>query len=131
MSAEPKQSELIVQINHAWEQAQEQLEKLKLEVLRTSQMAQASLQAKFLGRDRDRAFRDLGEAVWIHMRKGKLQLPPALTAPVKAVLEVEKKLESQSREINDLLKEGEEAAARMKAKKAPRNSVVAGKGKKR
>lgn len=129
--AEPKQGELVAQINQAWEQARDQLEQLKKEVLRTSEMAQASLQAKFLARDRDKALRDLGEAVWNHMKKGKLQLPPALTGAVKAMLEAEKKSEAQAREINDLLKEGEEAADRLKSKKDPRNSVVAGKGKKR
>jgi non-ribosomal peptide synthetase component F len=129
--AAEKQSEVLQQINTAWEQAREQLEKLRREVERNSAMAQASLQTKFLNRDRDQALRDFGEAVWTHMKKGKLQLPPALTAAVKAMLEVEKRLEAQAAHIDDLLQEGKEAAERLRERKSVGNSVVTNKAKKR
>lgn len=124
-----KQSDLVKQIQIAWDDARDQMEKLKKEVQRAHDMANATLQAKFLNREKDIALRDFGEAVWNQMMKGKLQLPPSLTGAVKAMLEVEKRLQSHTAHINDLLAEGEEAAERMK--KNSKNSVVTSKAKKR
>jgi len=124
-----KQSDVINQLKAAWELAQEQMEQLRREVLRANEMAAVALQSKFLNREKDQAFRDFGEAVWSQMKKGKLQLPPSLTQQVKAMLDMEKRLEAQASQINDLLAEGEEAANRLR-KKTP-TSQVTSRGKKR
>ncbi len=128
MAAE-KQSDVIKQLQLAWEQSKEQMERLKKEVQKANEMAQASIQAKFAKREKDEALRDFGEAVWAHMKKGKLQMPPALSGAVKAMLEAEKKLEAQTSQINDLLAEGQEAAERMKKKS--QNLLVTSRSKKR
>lgn len=119
----------MTQINEAWEQAKDQLTQLRLEVQRSAQAAQVTLQSKYLAREKDKALRDFGEAVWVALKKGKLQLPPILTAAVKAMLEVEKREAAQADEINSLLQEGQEIAA--KVKPPTPQSAVAAKGKKR
>ena len=127
-----KQTDVIKQIQAAWEQSKEQMERLKDEVRRANEMAQAALQSKFLNREKEQAFRDFGEAVWAQMKKGKLQLPPSLTQSVKAMLEMEKKLEAQASQINDLLAEGQEAAERLNSKKkGGQNLLVTSRSKKR
>jgi hypothetical protein len=124
---------VLKQINAAWDTAQRQLTDLRTQVERAQQLAQAKVQSNFLQREKDKALRDFGEAVWTFVHKGKLQLPAALSPMVKAMQEVQKRLDAHNEEITDLLKEGEEAAVRMKS--APRNvsgkTAVAGKGKKR
>ena len=128
----PKNDQLIESINAHWEQAKAQLEDLKSAVERNAQMAQLKMESAFLHRERDQALRDFGEAVWNQILKGKLQLPPQLNTALRAMIEMEKKLEKQASEINDILKEGDEAADRMRQKKAVRPPpALASKGKKR
>ena len=68
-------------------------------------------------RERDRALRDLGHALWEKVRRGELKLPEGLSAPARALVAIEKRLEAQAREINLLLAEGAEAAERLKARR--------------
>ena len=115
-----KPSDPLKQIGEAWEHAQEQLSDLREQVKRTTELAMAKTQSNFLERDRDRALRNLGEAVWVQVQKGKLALPAALRDVTKAMEDVQKKIAVEQAEIADLLKEGEEAVARR-----ARNAVAA------
>lgn len=96
-------------------------------------MAHLKVQSEFLGRDLDRAYRDLGEAVWKASKNGKLELPRSLSAVARSVDEVEKKLAAQAASINDILAEGAEVAGRLRSEKSKPASktAVAVKGKKR
>lgn len=124
--------DVIQQITEAWKNAQAQLEELREAVERTGQMAQLKVQSEFTGRDLDRAYRDLGEAVWAQVKKGSLELPRALSSAAKAVEEVERKLAAQAADISDILSEGREVAGRIRAeKKGSAKTPLAAKGKKR
>lgn len=99
---------------------------------RTTELAKAKVQAGFLERDRDRALRDFGEAVWGQIQKGKLALPAALSSALRAMQEAQRKVDAHDAEISDLLREGEEAASRLRSKGATSGkTAVASKGKKR
>lgn len=130
--ADPQQ-EILKQINDAWNEAKAQLAQLRAAVERTSELANAKMESNLLGRDRDKALRDLGEAVWAQVKAGKMTLPQAVSAATKAMQEFEKKAEAKNREINSLIMEGGEAVDRLKARtttKSHRTAVVS-KGKKR
>ncbi|MBK7863298.1 MAG: hypothetical protein IPJ65_32795 [Archangiaceae bacterium] len=115
--ADPRQ-ETLKQIQAAWEAAQAQLDELRGQVEKTTQLAQAKVSSNFLERDLDRAYRDLGEAVWAQVSKGRLQLPKDLSSVLKALEVVTKKIQEQNASINDLLSEGAEVASRLKGKLA-------------
>jgi hypothetical protein len=115
--ADPR-TETMKQIQEAWDAAQDQLAQLRDQVEMTTKLAQAKVTSSFLERDLDRAYRDLGEAVWAQISKGKLQLPSTLTSVLKALEVVTKKIQQQNASINDLLAEGAEVASKLKGKLA-------------
>ena len=115
--ADPRQ-ETLKQIQEAWDAAQAQLSELRDQVEKTAQLAQIKVSQNFLERDLDRAYRDLGEAVWAQVSKGRLQLPTQLGSVLKALEVVTKKIQEQNASINDLLSEGAEVASRLKGKLA-------------
>lgn len=118
MAADPKQSETLRQIQQAFQNAQSQMAQLRQQVEKHAELARAKTQHEFIQKEKERALRELGEAVLNQVRKGRLELPSSLASLVKAVEQAEKKEEAQVREITDLLQEGEEAAQRLKEKKA-------------
>ena len=124
------QTETLRQIQAAWEAAQGQVTDLRKQVEHMASLAQAKVAQNMLERDLDRAFRDLGEAVWAQVSKGKLQLPSAFSSVMKALETVTKKIQEQNASINDLLAEGNEIANRLK-KSASTKSAVASQPKKR
>jgi hypothetical protein len=130
--ADPQQ-DILKQINDAWNEAKAQLAQLRAAVERTSELALAKMESNLLARDRDRALRDLGEAVWAQVKAGKVSLPPTLSTATKAMQEVEKKAEAQNREINSLIMEGGEAMDRLTARPATKShrAAVVSEGKKR
>jgi hypothetical protein len=111
-------TETMKQIQEAWNNAQDQLSQLRDQVEMTTKLAQAKVTSNFLERDLDRAYRDLGEAVWAQVSKGKLQLPTALSSVMKALDVVTKKIQEQNASINELLAEGAEVASKLKGKLA-------------
>lgn len=115
--ADPRQ-ETLKQIQEAWDAAQAQLSELRDQVEKTAQLAQLKVTQNFLERDLDRAYRDLGEAVWAQVSKGRLQLPTQLGSVLKALEVVTRKIQEQNASINDLLSEGAEVASRLKGKLA-------------
>jgi len=115
--ADPR-TETMKQIQEAWDNAQNQLAQLRDQVEMTTKLASAKVTSSFLERDLDRAYRDLGEAVWAQVSKGKLQLPSSLTSVLKALDVVTKKIQEQNASINDLLAEGAEVASKLKGKLA-------------
>lgn len=132
MANELPQTETIRQIAEAWGEAKAQFAVLRQQVDRASRMANAKTQATFIGREKDQAFRDLGEAVWSAVKKGKVTLPPSLASALKAIETIEAREHAQAGEITALLQEGEEAASRMRQKPAPaKHSGVASRPKKR
>ncbi len=114
---DPRQSETLKQIQAAWESAQAQVTDLRAQVEHLASIAQAKVQQNLYERELDRAFRDLGEAVWAQVSKGKLQLPGALSNVMKALDQVTRKIQEQNRSINDLFAEGAEMANRLQNKK--------------
>jgi hypothetical protein len=127
--AELRGSEVLKQINAAWQQAQDQLKELRTQVEKTAAMAQAKVQSNFLERDLDRAYRDLGEAVWAQVSRGQLTLPKNMAAVLKALEAVTQRIQEQNASINDLLSEGADMAAKLKEKMS--KTAVATKDKKR
>ena len=127
--AEQRGSEVLKQINAAWADAQDQLKELRGQVEKTAAMAQAKVQSNFLARDLDKAYRDLGEAVWAQVSKGQLTLPKNMSAVLKALEAVTKRIQEQNASINDLLSEGADVAAKLKEKMS--KTGVATKDKKR
>lgn len=130
MTPTPPQSETLRQIQAAWESAQGQVTDLRKQVEHMASLAQAKVAQNLLERDLDRAFRDLGEAVWAQVSKGKLQLPSTFGVVMKSLENVTRKIQEQNASINDLLAEGNEIANRLK-KAAASKSAVASPNKKR
>lgn len=117
------------QMANAWEEAQGQLKDLRKQAEKMTALAQAKVQSSFLERDLDRAYRDLGEAVWAQVSRGALTLPKGMAAVLKALEAVTKRIQEQNASINDLLSEGAEVATKLKEKMA--KTAVATKDKKR
>ena len=87
-----------------------------------------------LARERERSFRDFGQAVWEKIQSGKFVPPEELAQAAKRLELSERKWEAQAANIRALLAEGEVAASSRKAEKAPAkkpHSTVAARGKKR
>lgn len=112
--ADPKQQQTVQQIAEAWEQAKAQLAALRAQVEKAGELANLKLHSAILEREEDKAYRDFGQAVWSQVQKGGLKLPPTLSNAIKAMQEVQKKKDAQAREIEDVLREGEEVADRLK-----------------
>jgi hypothetical protein len=127
----PQNNETLRQIQAAWEEAQAQLHVLKSQVEHAAAMAQAKVGSNMLDRDLDRAYRDLGEAVWAEVSKGKLQLPQNLGTVRKLLEGVTQKIRTQNNSINDLLAEGADIAKRLQEKMSAASKGVAGGQKKR
>lgn len=124
-------AEVIKQIQAAWDEAQAQLSVLREQVEHATAMAQAKVQSNLMERDLDRAYRDLGEAVWAEVSKGKLQLPQNLVTVRKLLESVTQKIRAQNASINDLLAEGAEIAKKLQEKMAHASKGVAPAQKKR
>lgn len=127
----PQNNETLKQIQAAWEEAQAQLHVLKNQVEHAAALAQAKVGSNMLDRDLDRAYRDLGEAVWAEVSKGKLQLPQNLSTVRKLLEGVTQKIRTQNNSINDLLAEGADIAKRLQEKMSAASKGVAGTPKKR
>jgi hypothetical protein len=123
--------EALRQIQAAWAEAQAQLTLLREQVEHAAKMAQAKVGSNMLDRDLDRAYRDLGEAVWAEVSKGKLQLPQNLTTVRKLLENVTQKIRNQNASINDLLAEGADIAKKLQEKMTAASKAVAGAPKKR
>ena len=124
-------AEVVKQIQAAWDEAQAQLAVLKQQVEHAAAMAQAKVGSNMLDRDLDRAYRDLGEAVWAEVSKGKLQLPPTLSNVRKLLENVTQKIRVQNASINDLLAEGADIAKKLQEKISAASKGVAAAPKKR
>ena len=122
---------IIRQIQQAWEEAQAQLSLLKEQVVHATSLAQSKVRSSGLESDLDIAYRDLGEAVWAEVAKGRLQLPGQLSSVKKALEKVTAELQSQNASIKHLLAEGEDIAVRLQEKKARASKAVANPSKKR
>ncbi len=131
MAADPKQSEALRQIQEAFQSAQSQMAQLRQQVEKHAELARAKTQNDFIQKEKERALRELGEAVFKQVQKGKLELPATFAPLLKAIEQAQHKAEAQAREIGDLLQEGEETAQRLKQKSAGgANSGVASRTKK-
>lgn len=126
MQPPSQNQDMVKQIQAAWEEAQAQLRVLREQVEHASNMAQAKVGSNMLERDLDRAYRDLGEAVWAEVSKGKLVLPQNLSNVRKLLEGVTTKIRQQNASINDLLAEGAEIAKRLQEKMASASKGVAG-----
>jgi uncharacterized protein (DUF2267 family) len=104
------------QIQQAFQAAQAQLAQLREQVSHTEELARLNSQGNFLQMEKDKALRNLGDAVWRLMQKGKLELPSSLAPAVKAVEAAEQKAAVHASQISDILAEGEAVAARLKGK---------------
>nr|WP_255653382.1 hypothetical protein [Myxococcus sp. XM-1-1-1] len=130
--ADPKQSEVVKQINEAFQAAQARLAQLREAVERNSDLARANAKATVLKDQKERAFKELGEVVYRQIQKGRLELPAGFASALKAIEAAEQAAEAHARELTDILREGEEVAERLKVgKNAPKPQTVLGPGNKR
>lgn len=118
MASGAQQADAVKDIQRAWAEASEQLAMIRAQVEEAGRLAQLKLQSAVLERDRDRAFRDFGEAVWAAVEKGTVKLPASVGTAQKALEGVLQKERAHVSDVAALLKEGEEAAERRKAGKA-------------
>lgn len=116
---------VLKQIQAAWDEAQAQLRALREQVDHLNEVAQAKVSSNLLERDMDRAYRDLGEAVWAEVSKGRMQLGNSLANVKKALEVVTQKIQAQNASINDLLAEGAEVAKRLQEKMSAASKSVA------
>lgn len=125
------QSEVLKQLGQAWDQAQRQLVELRTQVEQTAAMATAKVNLNALERDLDRAYRDLGEAIWQQVQAGRVKLPSGVSALQKAVEVVQQRIEDENAGLRDLLAEGNEAASRLKprSRTSSKTAVAQTKGK--
>lgn len=131
MAADPKQSETLRQIQEAFQSAQSQMTQLRQQVEKHAELARAKTQNDFIQKEKERALRELGEAVFKQVRKGRLELPATFAPLLEAIEQAQQKADAQAREINDLLLEGQETAQRLKQKNTGgSNSGVASRTKK-
>ncbi|HLT28891.1 MAG TPA: hypothetical protein VK013_02535 [Myxococcaceae bacterium] len=107
-------------LKEALDAARGQLHALREKVRRHEALSQASAHATRLSKERDDALRALGEGLMRAVADGKLRIPPPLERLAAAVTEAEARREAHARKIDDLLAEGELAAARLREKNAPR-----------
>ncbi|MDQ3262857.1 MAG: hypothetical protein M3Y59_04240 [Myxococcota bacterium] len=105
------------QISQAWDLAKAQLQQLRQQVEKTAELATVKSRKDALDREREKALRNFGEAVWREVQRGALKLPASLVPAQRTMQEIDRKLDKQSAEISDLLAEGAEAADRLAAKK--------------
>jgi hypothetical protein len=122
---------MIRQIQQAWDEAQAQLGLLREQVEHAAALAQSKVRSNALESELDRAYRDLGEAVWAEVSKGKLQLPGQLGPVKKALHAVTAKIQTQKSSISDLLSEGADVARRLQEKATRTSKAVANAPKKR
>lgn len=118
-------NDVLKQIEAAWSKAQDDLAKLRAQVDHAAALAQAKVAQNVLERDLERAYRELGEAVWGEVSKGRLALPPSLARVAKAMEQVSARIAEQNASVNDLLAEGAEAVSRLKTK-MPSKGVAPG-----
>lgn len=118
----PSPTDTLKQIEQAWQHAQAQLAQLRTQVEKTTALAQAKVTANLLERDLERAYRDLGEAVWAQVSKGRLTLPREMAGVMKALEQVTLRIQEQNASLADLLSEGSEAADRLR--KGPAKPVA-------
>ena len=116
MAAEKQQSDALRELQAAFQEAQAQLVQLRKQVEQHAELARMKTQVDFSKNERERVLRELGEAVFKQVQKGRLELPSGFGTLLKAVEQAQQKAEAQAREISDLLQEGEEAAQRLKQK---------------
>ncbi|MBZ4422064.1 hypothetical protein [Myxococcus sp. RHSTA-1-4] len=133
MAADPKQSEVVKQINQAFQEAQARLAQLREAVERNTDLARANARTTVLKDQKERALKELGEVVWRQVQKGKLELPAGFASVLKAVEAAEQAAEAHARELTDILREGEEVAERLKVGKnaTKPQTILANGGKKR
>ncbi len=138
-TTEASQAQALKELQQAWDLAQKQLAELREAVQRHGELAELKAQGEVFARELDRAYRDLGEAVWSAAKKGRMELPAQVTAvaqAVKGVELVEQKQAARASAIGDLLAEGAELAQKLRAAAAPKKSdpatkPLASRGKKR
>ncbi|RKH13817.1 hypothetical protein D7Y13_31625 [Corallococcus praedator] len=125
MAADPKQSEVMKQINEAFQAAESKLAKLREAVERNTELARANGKAAFLKDKKEQTHREFGEAVWQSIQQGRLTLPPGFDRFLAAIAAAEKASADHAAQLTDLLREGEEAAERLKVSKPPVAKSVA------
>ncbi|RKH09255.1 hypothetical protein D7V97_17210 [Corallococcus sp. CA053C] len=133
MAADPKQSEVMRQINEAFQAAEAKLARLREAVERNTELARANGKAAFLKDKKEQAHRELGEAVWQSVQQGRLELPAGFARLLASIAAAEKASADHAAQLTDLLREGEEVAERLKVGKsvAKPQTVVASGTKKR
>jgi len=131
MADDPKQKELIRKISESFQAAQTRMAELRQAVQRNSDLSQIQSTSAFIMRERDRALRNLGEAVWKEVEAGRLALPESLAESLDAVRRVDAKVEGHRKEIADILDEGAQTAERLQGKNRGSQSSLAPGAKKR
>ena len=128
----PTQDEVLKQLGRAWEDAQRQLTQIRSPVEQTAARATAKGPLNALERELDKAYRNLGEAVWQQVQAGRIRLPKDVEKVQRAVDEVARRFEEENAGLKAMLDEGTESAGRLKAPPArerPSSKRVVAQGK--
>ncbi|RKH55453.1 MULTISPECIES: hypothetical protein [Corallococcus] len=131
MAADPKQTEVMRQINEAFQAAEAKLAKLREAVERNTELARANGKAAFLKDKKEQTHRELGEAVWQAVQAGRLELPPNFARLLQSIAAAEKAAADHAASLTDLLREGEEVADRLKVKTVAKPQKVVASGTKK
>jgi hypothetical protein len=124
------QTDVLKQLSQAWETAQRQLTEIRTQVEQTAALATAKVSLNTLERDLDKAYRDLGEAVWQQVQAGRIRLPKDVEKVQQAVDTVARRYEAENAGLKAMLDEGTESASRLKApKERPSGKRVVAPGK--
>jgi vacuolar-type H+-ATPase subunit E/Vma4 len=123
------QGDVLKELSNAWETAQRQLTQIREQVEQTAALATAKVTLNLTERELDKAYRDLGEAVWNLVQSGRIRLPKDVERVQHAVEVVAKKYEEENAGLKHLLDEGTESAGRAlkapSARERPSKRVVA------
>jgi hypothetical protein len=126
----PAPGDVVQQILTAWETSRAELARLREQVEHASRLATAKVQSDDHQRERDRAYRALGEAIRVEVRKG-LVLPATLAPLCEALEAATARIQAQNASIDDLLSEGEDLARTIQEKGPHTSKTVAYAAKKR
>ncbi len=87
-----------------------QLDRIRDAVVRSSQIGKIKLDATFLRRERDRLVKQLGEEALNLMLAERLKVPDELAPLLREIELLERKIEADGRQMDQILQEGVQGA---------------------
>ena len=104
-------SELLANLQKAWEEAQHQLIKLRKQVEERAALENFWSEKVQVDQKRQKALSDLGAAVYEDIQQGAIAPPKRWEGLLQRVAEVMQKAQEQQQKLSELLEEGQALAA--------------------